>query len=195
MAIIFDMDEVLTDLITSVNNYYNRLHGTHFTRADYTTCNWWEVWNCTYEEADRICHDFITGPEGEKIAPFPGSVEGIRKLRKDYQLVVATSRKFEYEDLTRTWLAKTYGSGTFHEVYLLNQYGEEQEPLKKSAIAQTVGARLAVDDQVRHVFDYAAVGVPCLVLDSPWNVDEILPPLAKRVFSWDDLLTEVYRRV
>lgn len=191
MSILLDMDEVLAALVTAVNTYYNTLHGTNFRREDYTTYNWWETWGSTYEEADRICHQFITGPESDSVKPIPGSVEGVTKLKKDYRLIVATSRRYEYEALTKAWLEKHFGNDAFFQIYLLNQYGEGLKR-RKSEVAVEVGARLAVDDLVRHAKDYQSVGVPCLILDAPWNAKEIIPDSAKRVFSWEEILKEVY---
>ena len=193
-TIVLDMDEVLTDLLTGMNSFYNEHHGTNFRREEYHTCNWWEVWGCTYEYADKMCYDFITSERGRDLRPVEGSVDGVRILQKSYGLVVATSRKVVYEDLTREWLERNYGTTAFRGVHLLNQYGGSTVPLKKSDVAIREEAVLAVEDQMRHVRDFNANGISCLLLDNPWNRDDELPSNTIRVYSWDDILREVEMR-
>lgn len=193
MIILIDLDEILADLITSVNKYYNQLHGTKFKREDYYTCNWWEVWKCSYKKADRICHEFITSPAAKKIKPMPGSVKGIKTVKQDNTLIVATVRKLEYETLTKEWLTENYGHNAFHEVHLLNKYGEGHKMIK-SELAKKVGADLAIDDQIEHAVDYSTINLPCLVLNSPWNKNVDLPATATRLFSFDEIVHEIYAR-
>lgn len=191
MLILLDMDEVLATLMEGVNKFYNDLHGTNFTLEDYHTYNWWEVWGCSYEYADEICHRFVTGNGHEEMQPIPGSVEGVRQLlERGHRLVVGTSRKPEYADITTSWLYRHYGNATFAGIRLLNQYGEGKV-IKKSELGLELKAKVAVDDQVRHAADLASVGIHCLVINNRWNRDQELPSLATRVFSWEDILREV----
>ncbi len=198
MIILIDMDEILADLITSVNKYYNKLHGTNFKREDYKTCNWWEVWGCSYEEADRICHEFMMSPAARKIKPIPGSVEAIEILKQTHKLVVATARKSIYTTITIDWLTELHGDDAFRGIYLLNKYGEGHKMLK-SELAKELSLTLAdsvlsIDDQIECAIDYSKAGIPCLVFKSPWNENAVLPNLATSVSSWEEILNECYIR-
>jgi uncharacterized HAD superfamily protein len=188
MSILLDIDEVLADLISGINKLYNAKNGTSFSREDYHSYNWWEVWNCEYEYADRLCQEFVKGIGHEEMSPISGSVSGVEKLKMRHRLVIATSRNLEYEEITQRWLESHYGLESFSEVYVLNHY--EGGTIKKSEVAIKEEAIFAVDDSTRHAIDYSQAGVRCLLLDCPWNKNDDLPDLVKRVYSWADILEE-----
>lgn len=194
MIILLDMDEVLTDLLSGINELYNSRNGANYGREDYFCYRWWEVWGCEYDYADKLCHEFVVGEGHKKMGPIPGSIEAVQRLKAEgHKLIIATSRKIEYQAITRDWLDKIHGLNSFDGIYLLNYYGDGRKR-KKSEVAKEIGADIAIDDQVIHATDIVTAEVPCLVLDSPWNRDEELPNLATRVGSWEIILQEVDRR-
>ncbi len=183
-----DLDEVLAEFVEGITIFHNERYGTSLSKKDYFSYDFWEVWNCSKEDAVKRVHGFHKTDLFKKLRVCDGAREGIRDLKeKGFKLYIITSRQKAVEKDTREWLENNF-PGVFEDVLFSNNFSLENEnPLKKSVLCQKVGAQLLVEDQLGYARDCAENGVNVVLLDKPWNKGE-LPSNIIRVFSWKEVM-------
>jgi len=187
MRIAIDMDEVLADLIVNVIDQYNKVKSSLFKKEDFTTMIWWNVFDCSKEQAWDFCNDFMLN-HSMKVKPVIGAQQGVAHLKEGHKLFVVTSRKFEWEDVTNKWLHK-YFESMFEEVHFTNLTADGHK-IKKSDVSKKLGVDLLIEDQLQFANDCAENGIRVLLLDNPWNQGELHPNIT-RVFSWEEIVEVV----
>jgi len=191
MLIALDIDEVLSDTLDMVNDFYNRKHGTSFKLEDFKTYEWKDVWGCELKDSIDEWYAFMS-EHGENIKVSAGAIEGVKKLSEKHELVAVTSRAEDFEEVTKKWLEKNF-SGAIKEVYFVNHYNKNGgKQLKKSFFLKKIGADFFVEDHLDYAADCASVGIPVLLLDKPWNQGDLSEKI-ERVFSWNEIVEKVTR--
>lgn len=80
--------------------------GKGFTKEQYTSYHFSDVWGCTDPEAIAVVDAFFLSSHFlESFPVLPGALDGMRRLKEHYRLVIVTSRQHAIEDATRKWLS------------------------------------------------------------------------------------------
>lgn len=183
-----DLDDVLIRTGDAMAQFHNATYGTNYVREDVTSYSLGEIWNCTHEEAQMRIDEFISTEFHHQAEAVFGAYDALKHLGKTYEIVIVTGRHEEMRDSTIDWLTKNF-LGLYREIYFTGHY--DFDPSKKrlkSAVMTEIGADLFIDDALHFAFDVASVGIPVLLLDTPWN-QGVLPEGVTRVQSWEEILT------
>lgn len=182
-----DVDDVLAASVSGWVAYSNAKWGTNLTPEDYHE-DWITLWGVDHEtgvERARVVHESgLIGQfeHDDKALPV------LKKLARRYSLVVVTSRVSAVQADTLEWLDKHY-KGLFDGVFLAGLYekmGGDAHLLTKAETLQSIGAQYVIDDQPKHCFGAAAVGIKALLFgDYAWsrNLTE-LPEGVTRARDW-----------
>ena len=108
MKIGIDIDEVLAKFIEGVNVFYNRIHKTTFSFADYKFYDLEKTWGGSKERAIKIISDFYKSLDFENILPVEGSREAIQNLSANHKLIALTSRPLFTKNATEKWIKRNY---------------------------------------------------------------------------------------
>jgi 5'(3')-deoxyribonucleotidase len=94
-----------------------------------------------------------------------GGKEVLQELKKDYRLVILTSRREMVKDETLAWLNDVFAD-VFSEVHFTGFWdtvSEDRYFLTKGELAKQIGADYLIDDQPKHCFAAAEAGVASIL--------------------------------
>jgi 5'(3')-deoxyribonucleotidase len=189
-TIAVDVDDVLSASAPGFVDFSNKMWGTRLHVDDYTE-DWAMMWGMNQQGAikrsevmrdSNLVNTFRKLDEAEAV---------LRKLSKRFKLVITTSRGAPLKEGTWAWLQEHFG-GIFEEVHHTGFFdGQHENPtsLTKGELCRSIGADYLIDDQPKHCFAAAEVGIPALLFgDYKWNRDlQELPPGVTRVMTWQDI--------
>lgn len=187
MNIGIDMDEVLAEFLDSVIEFHNYEFKTNYTKQDFFSYNYWEVWGGTYEEMLNKMELFYRSDYYKNIRPVNGSKEALIKLKSNgHKLFVITSRQIKFERETVSWLNK-YFPEVFTSILFGNHFSTSGKPIPKSLLCKKVGVDLMIDDSLEYIKDCSDSGIISILFDKPWNRSHSMDGV-KRIYSWQDKL-------
>jgi len=151
------------------------------------------VYECEMEEVLRRVDDFYRSPEHTVMQSMPGAAELLPVLAARYELHIVTSRASSRRQETEVSIALHFPE-VFSDIHFTNAFGGNTDSVKrtKSEVCRAINAKLLVEDAPHHAAEVAAVGIPVIMPDRPWN-QGMLPPHVIRAFSWDeaaDIITQ-----
>jgi uncharacterized HAD superfamily protein len=190
-TIAVDIDDVIADQIESVRMFHNKHYGTRHKKADYQiTAPYWGYWESVWEVgrgegAQRVAHyersDALTTQKTVK-----GALEAMKKLKKNFNLVVVTSRSNQNAPKTLSWLAAHFPD-VFDDVRFTSMWGDKAS-IVKAKLCKQIGAGYLVDDNLQHCKLAAEEGIqPLLFGDYGWNSGPT-PKEVIRVKNWQEVL-------
>jgi hypothetical protein len=100
--------------------------------------------------------------------PIKGAFSNLKKLQKDYDLVLVTARPSFTKKVTLQAL-KEHFPDIFSSVYLTNAFSKSGRKKLKSEVCLEVGAKLLIDDALHNAEDCAEKGIPVVLFRRPWN--------------------------
>lgn len=187
MLIGLDLDSVLADLMTPLNDFYNKRHGTDFRVDDYFEFNLSLVWGCSIEDVYSIIFDFYESELMDQIPLMPGANEAVSYLKKDHELVVITARPDMTKATTVGWLNNHFPD-TFSRIVLTNQVSREDIVAKtKGEIGSELGIEAMIDDNIDNVMDCIQHGIKGYLFSSPWNQDKTISDKIIRIHNWQEI--------
>lgn len=185
----FDLDDVLLDFNKALCEYNNLTYGTSHKREDVTTYDLEELWGCNRGEVIKRIFDFYQSPAHMRVLPISGAVEGIRALKKDNVFHIITAKPDILRSVTQQWLDK-YFPGIFESVHFTNSIGFPGIGRTKAEVCNELGVEIFVDDSMDNAKNVSSVGIPVLLLNSPWNQGEV-SQLVTRVNSWQEIVDKL----
>ena len=161
-----DADDTLFDENTAVRLFMNEKYGLDHTPDDYDIVapyeGYWEnIWQLDPDEMDARYEAFIVSSHKANLQPFPHAIKVLRYLRKDYDLVVVTSRDQRTVEVTHHSLAQHYPD-IFQDVHFVPLWGNG-EKVTKAMICNEIGASYLIDDGYDHCRLAAEAGVTALL--------------------------------
>jgi 5'(3')-deoxyribonucleotidase len=184
--IAIDLDEILSDTLTSVLDYYNTIHKTSIKREDFHSYNYWEIWGGSRERAVKLIADYYKTDYFKNIKPVAGSIDGINKLKElGYEMYVVTGRSVEYKKQAINWLDK-YFKNMFKDIFFADTFSVDIETKKKSEICKENGLKLIVEDDPYHIEDCTKAGIEVIYIEYPWNKNKEFKNAIK-VSSWKEI--------
>jgi len=116
---------------------------------------------------------------------YPEAVEAVRTLSASgHRLFVVTGRLSQHREHTRRLLERAGLLGVFEE--LVHRDGEPA-PEYKTRMVRELRLDLLIEDELPVALAAAAVPIPVLLFDRPWNRGE-LPTGLTRVTDWSQVL-------
>lgn len=147
-TIAVDMDDVICYYVPGLIKFINKIYDRNYTLADVTDYHLNKLMNISVQEESKIIDSFALTEEYKNLLPVPDAIKYLRKLSESgFKIVIITKRKSSTDLVTRTWLAKHFGSykSIFREIYYSKK--TKLEDFKKS------GAHVLIDDNYQNLKD------------------------------------------
>lgn len=194
-TIAVDVDDVLALAAKDFIAFTNARWGTTLTVDDFDE-HWAKVWQVDHAEELKRKDEYISSGTIKNYDHFPDAVEVLNKLKKNYKLVVLTSRIKILNKDTRDWIDK-YFTDIFSEIHFSgiwddpNKLSSEKIHYTKAEVFNKICADYLIDDQLKHCIAVAEAGMPALLFgDYKWNqIEGPLPKNITRAKDWLEVLT------
>lgn len=185
IVVAVDMDEVLVDLLPSLNEYYNLMFAKSLTVDDYHSLHFTQIW----KELDATgVHTFIESfcnidNKLMELKPIVGSQEILSKLKETnrFSFYIITGRSDTYESVTRKWMDLHF-KDVFEDVKFCNTFSRvesrKEKIITKYDACMKIGAKVLIDDNWDVILssaqqsDYESVDIKFLLYESPWNREQ-----------------------
>ena len=189
-TIAVDIDDVLSANAEAFIAYSNKRWGTALKVEDYRE-PWAIPWEVGDEEAKRRSEEYHVSGGIENYKHRPEAESALRRLAKNFRLVVVTSRNQPVEKVTRDWITK-YFDGIFEAIHFAGMWdpGQKGIQLTKAAVLKEIGADYLIDDQLKHCIAAAQAGIRSLLFGNyAWNqTEKTLPTGVTRCKDWPAVL-------
>ncbi len=186
-----DIDDVLAANAAGFVKFSNERWGTNLTVDDYDE-HWAKVWQVDDEESERRAALWHEGKIVSRYEHFPEAEVVLGKLHEKFRIIVVTSRRRMIEPETRAWI-NTHFAGLVDDIHFAGFYDStdrvsEKLKMTKADILTELQVDYFIDDQPKHVFGAASVGISSILFgDYSWNQVEGLPEDVTRCASWGDV--------
>lgn len=186
-----DFDDVIVATNKAMAQWHNRAYGTSYKLEDIDTCDLARFWSCSYDERTRRIGEFFASIEHSTTVPIDAAVKSLELLRNK-EIHIITARRKEYSNITLD-LAERHISSLFCNFHFPNGSEINGIPTKrtKAEVCLEYGIEVFIEDNLEYAGEVASIGIPVLLLDSPWNQATELPQNIERVFSWDEIIKKL----
>ncbi|MBX4199157.1 hypothetical protein KW800_02725 [Candidatus Parcubacteria bacterium] len=197
LTIAVDIDDVIAASAPAFIAYSNEKFGTHLTVDDYHE-RWGDVWKVEQEELIKRAHEYHESGDHAKYGVIDGAKDSLKELRRNFRLIVLTTRRNSINQLTRDWINKFYPD-IFDDFVFTGFYDDPTvggAHMTKAELARGVGAQYLIDDQLKHILASAEIGIKGLLFgDYFWNKADHLPTNVERVRNWTEVLEYFGREI
>lgn len=169
--LVTDIDSVLEDIMPTLNDFYNRTHGTNFRLEDYIYYDLERVWGGTKEEAVKAVAEFYESPDFDEIEPIEFSQEAISILSKKYRVISVTSRPEFTRERTEKKFHKKYPS--IKKILFTGDYSKSYDKMSKLTICLMEGAEIIIDDHPLITLECSNHGLISLLFGEDWKRDNL----------------------
>jgi uncharacterized HAD superfamily protein len=189
-----DLDDVISEHAQAFITFSNTYYGTKLAIEDYSE-NWSELWGIDYPELNERVAQFSYS-EIPKNAPIPGAFDALKKLAANYTLIIVTSRKKKFEQISQQWVQK-YFPDVFEAIYFAGIWDTiTPESIKgtKAEICRVLDVDYLIDDQLKHCLAFAEFGVQGILFGNySWNQSsDAFPVNVIRCNDWRSVLGYFY---
>ncbi len=183
----FDLDDVLLNFNEAQLYHANKKYDKNVEKKDIKTFLFLEEnFGIPTVDAISMLDNFFFHDDHLNVLPVEGAQEVVKKLSEYNELFIITAKPDALEEVTKKWLEK-YFTGLFENVHFANHFLSVDKRRKKSEICLELQLDYFIDDSIDYATDVASVGIPVLLLDTPWNQTDKLPENITRVYSWTDI--------
>lgn len=188
LIIAIDVDDVLAVENEAVRLFANEHYGHTHTAEDYMVPGeYWGYWEKIQgvdpEEFGRRYGEYVASGAKGRLRVVDGALEMVRRLKRDYELVIVTSREAHMVEITHEWL-NTHFPATFKRVEFVALWSGSVQGSKADICAE-LGAQYLIDDHVGHIELAVEQGIKGLLFGHyGWNHTAELPKQVVRVQNW-----------
>jgi len=178
----FDLDDTLFDAVENFIPFTNKKYKTHFVFDKIRNS---DVLNERVPINEEIYRwkEFFESKFGLAIKPEPRIKEAISRLHKKYSLIIISARDLPLQKSARKWVRINFPK-TFSKIYFIKTKAGK---LSKAEICIKNKAILHVDDNPKHIKDCLKKGVPCILVNRPWNKNKNLPVKRMNNVNYSDI--------
>lgn len=176
--ITIDFDDVIVPTAVEMMEIYNEMFNQQVDVAHFYSGPTLETWGTDDMTIiqNRI-EQIIPIIDAKAVVPTDEAIWGIRELVRDgHRPHILTSRD-QLRSKVTTGILRTYYSGYIESLTFTNQFVSEDrwagERIGKGVVSHGLGAKLHIDDHVKHGYDVLDMGTPFAFVfgDTPWNKD------------------------
>jgi uncharacterized protein len=176
----FDIDGVISNFVLTFLQIANEEYGIRAKEVDIYCHDLSLVLGITRDERNQLIEQTLR----RDLTLYPGAKETMQKLHQEgNNIYLLTARYHSLLSITEEWLTR---NGIPYTQLLLLKEGE-----KYQAIANL---DLIVEDCLQDALEWSNKVKDILLFDHPWNKTLNVKDLVKRVYSWDEIYTEVQKR-
>jgi 5'(3')-deoxyribonucleotidase len=189
--IAIDIDDVLADSTESVRLLVNKKLSINLQPEHYKVPgDYWGYYEGVWAShglseqisLERLDTDMTA--DQSHITPSAGADKVLKRLAKDFELVITTSRNDDWEKATLIWLENHF-PGVFSRVIFTDSFHNPGQKTK-GEVCREIGAAWLVDDNVGHAQTALEQGVK-VVLFGEYGWHHQVPKDIPRCKSWAEL--------
>jgi 5'(3')-deoxyribonucleotidase len=191
-VIAVDIDDVLADSAQDFIDWSNKKYNTKLTIEDYHE-HWAKIWQVDNDETERRAIEYHCSGSLMKYKHNPYARKVLEKLRKNFKLIIVTSRPAHMKEDTRTWIHNFYPN-LFSDIDISfagmwDRINDNSRKCTKGELSRELGADYIIDDQIKHCKAAAKFGIKALLFgDYSWNLTgNKLPRGITRVKDWNEV--------
>lgn len=192
-TIAIDIDDVLADSTDALRLTVNNKLGIQLEPHHYKVNGpYWQYYEHVWENNglnDKIKHTELEADminDQSHVVPVVGSIDALRKLSKNYNIVLVTARNPLWNKATRVWLDSHF-KGSFIDLHVLGNHKIVESPRSKGEVCAEVGASWLVDDNPQHCLSAVDYGVDAILFgEYGWHFDA--PDHLSRCKDWPAVL-------
>ncbi len=79
----------------------------------------------------------------------------------------------------------------FKKLHFTGTVDGKNHIITKAEVCKNENIDIFIDDHINNVINVSLTGIPSILLDQPWNKDEVLPNNVKRLYSWEEIVMEI----
>lgn len=170
-----DIDDTIADSSEALRLEVNRAYDVDLSRNDYyVDTDVIGYYDRVWENAGlQVSFEGLTTDlsiDQSHIKPIYGVVDTIKRLRKDYRIVIVTSRDIEWKAATDVWVKNHFGD-LFETIYLTDDHlDSEGRPISKGELCKRLGAKYLIDDNPHFCLSAREHGIiPIMFGDYGWQ--------------------------
>ncbi len=163
-----DNDDVIFECVEAIFKYHNAVYKTNFLVKDQLVYGLRQTFGCDEEEETKRIFDFFESDYFSQMKPFPGALSALKKLKKDFKLVVVTARPTVIRQKTVDAIQHHFPD-IFESVYLTNGFSKEGTKKTKSEVCKELGVSLLIDDSYDNAQECKKAGLEVILFQRPWN--------------------------
>jgi len=178
IAIAWDVDDVLNDLMRSWLGYYQlRNANSKVKYEDITENPPHKILKITQEEYLRSLLEFRLSEDFQNMSPNPEVLNWFQKHGNNYRHIAVTATPLGASSASTAWVVRHFGNWirTFH--FTPSQYSEEANYKRLGGKADFLKwvdkFSILVDDSKQNVEETTRMGLTGLLFPRPWNKQEI----------------------
>jgi uncharacterized HAD superfamily protein len=167
-TIAVDIDDVLSKSAEGFVAFSNERWSMNLTPEDYNE-EWAVVWGVSLDEALQRSLEFHASGVIGQYETVDAALPVLERLKKDYDLVVVTSRRSVLKPETDAWIGRHF-PGIFKELHyagiwdnLTNDSVGYALKRTKAELCRELGAEYLIDDQLKHCVGAAEAGIRSLL--------------------------------
>lgn len=165
-----DCDEVLVESVQSLISYANDKYNynRHYDEVKDYFLSRNSNFAISDTEAIQLFDEYFASDVAKNTLPVVWAYEKLSYWKKLwYELVVITARNQKAEQLTTYQINKHYPN-LFSDIRFVSHYTEQHIP--KSQVCQNIWTSLLIEDNIDYCLDVVACGIPCILIEKPWNI-------------------------
>ncbi len=189
MKITTDVDGVLAKFTEQFIDFINTKYGYNLDISRITSLKFEDILHLDSGKISEYLMEFKDSGGHLRIEPIEGSIEGIEKLSKKYEIHVVTSRRRNISgDDTIEWLERYYPN-KFKSINMKELSNEEQsrELYKRIKIAE-ISPGFHIEDDIDHISYVKELPLTIIMYPQPWNISYSDPKVLKAK-NWKEIIS------
>lgn len=193
MKIAIDVDEVLSEIMIPLLDYYNSLYNKNIQLSDLKSVGLDKYWEVSAKESITIVENFFI-EKFDEAKPIKGSIEGVKKLKNmGHELFILSARPINVKEKTIAWINEIYGE-VFTQMFFTDKFSNPNAP-KKSEIMKQHKIDLLIDDDPNNCFDAANKGFQAILLNIDnrlhYSISDQEHKNVTKAYSWDEAILKI----
>ncbi len=116
--------------------------------------------------------------------PVEDSVDTLKNILKDHEIIIITSRPISWKEKTEKWIGKHLSKINAKGIYSGDFHSQGKT---KAEICEELKIVLMIEDNKNYALECAKRGIQVILFDKPWNVG-INHENIKRINSWTEAI-------
>jgi hypothetical protein len=186
-VVTFDYDDAIYPFFEYFIKFLNKKWGTDFKFENHYSFDLAHVFGVSEGEIKQLLFEFDTTVESRLAKPYPDCHELLHAHREEIESHIVTARYPRALIFVERWLHHHHLHSVFENMHFAIP------GRSKADVCLALGARVHVEDAVHNILAVAAVGIPVIVPNRPWNIAHELPENTYRVDTWPQIFEHINR--
>jgi uncharacterized HAD superfamily protein len=191
MKIGIDLDEVLGYFLPTLIEFHNSTYKTDLKINNFHSYDFWDIWGGNREEAIQKVFEFYRSDFFKNIKIIDGSEEAIKKLKKDNELFIITSRPKEIREETFIWIENNFPN-VFSEIYFTSDFSKDINLKTKKGVCDDLNIDILIEDSGDYANNCVSSKRKVFLFNYPWNKNIQTKKGVIRINSWEEILKEIF---